>query len=256
MKNIFVFDLDGTIILENKRLNEFILKKLIELQRNGHEVVFATSRSLRGIRAVLQPELLSNPLILCNGSFSIINNEIAVSKYVDKEECTNLVCYLEKNDIQFYLELGNELYIPSYGTHPFFEILLKEAYNEVVHSKFDNIDSKVYKIAVVDSLSTDIINDLLSIVNKSRIYQHSDGSVDIVASDCSKWKMLQELRLSSSATRLIAFGNDSNDIEMIKNADIGVAVCPLNETLDKAADIKINDYSPDSIIKQIDQILC
>lgn len=255
MKNIFVFDLDGTIILENKRLNEFIFKKLEELQSNGHEVIFATSRSLRGIRAVLQPELWGNPLILCNGSFSIINNEIAVSKYVDKEECADLVCYLEENDIQFYLELGKELYIPSYRTHPFFEILLKEACNEVIYTKFNNIDSKVYKVAVVDSLNTDIVNDLLSIINKSSIYQHSDGSMDIVASGCSKWQMLQELRVKSNATRIIAFGNDSNDIEMIKNADVGVAVCPLNEALKEVADIKIDDYSPDSIIKQIDQIL-
>lgn len=47
MDNLFVFDLDGTIIMNNEKINPLICQALRELHKNGEKVVFATSRSLR-----------------------------------------------------------------------------------------------------------------------------------------------------------------------------------------------------------------
>lgn len=254
MKNIFVFDLDGTIIIDNKKLDKIFYQKFKDLQNKGHKIVFATSRSLRGIKAVLQPDLWTNPFILCNGAFAFANDKIAISRFLDEKECTELIAYLEQNKIQFYLELGQALYIPNYATHGFFYTLLKEAHGEPLYFELNKIKAKVYKIAIVEPINSTIINNLLSIGNNFQIYQHSDGSVDIVNSTCSKWEILQKLQLKTDKNKIIAFGNDSNDIELIKHADVGVAICPLNEKLKNVATIKIDDCNPASIIKVIDEM--
>mgnify|MGYP002748347988 CR=1 FL=1 len=80
----------------------------------------------------------------------------------------------------------------------------------------------MYKIGIVQPVRSDELKKIESIGGKIKIYQHIDKTVDIVPVNCSKWKMLQELKLSQDRKRVIAFGNDTNDIEMIKNADIGV----------------------------------
>ena len=41
--------------------------------------------------------------------------------------------------------------------------------------------------------------------------------------------MLQELGLTADVKKIIVFGNDANDMEMIQNADIGVAVYSPNK---------------------------
>lgn len=66
--------------------------------------------------------------------------------------------------------------------------------------------------------------------------------------------MLQELKLSQNRKKVIAFGNDTNDIEMIKHADIGVAVCSSNKELSDEAVMKVLDNTPDSLVKQIEDI--
>lgn len=66
--------------------------------------------------------------------------------------------------------------------------------------------------------------------------------------------MLQELGLTADVKKTIVFGNDANDMEMIQNADIGVAVCSSNKKLCEVADMRVFDNSPESLVKKIEDI--
>ncbi len=44
------------------------------------------------------------------------------------------------------------------------------------------------------------------------------------------------------------------DMEMIQNADIGVAVCSANKKLCEVADMRVFDNSPESLVKKIEDI--
>ena len=63
MRNMFVFDLDGTIIIDNKMLDSILYETLKSLEKREEKIVFATSRSLRGVKKVLPKHLLNHPLI-------------------------------------------------------------------------------------------------------------------------------------------------------------------------------------------------
>lgn len=117
-----------------------------------------------------------------------------------------------------------------------------------------NIRGKVYKIGVITRISSDILKKIEDISEKIKIYQHTDKTIDIVPENCSKWKMLQELGLTADVKKTIVFGNDANDMEMIQNADIGVAVCSSNKKLCEVADMRVFDNSPESLVKKIEDI--
>lgn len=255
MKDIYVFDLDGTIVIDSKKVDKQIVERLKNLQAHGASIIFATSRSLRGIRSAVPDDFSASSLILCNGAFSYVNNKILYSNAIDKTVCDSLVEILEKNKVQFYVELGTALYVPSYVAHPFFDILRKEACKENVYSDYCDIRScNTYKIAIVEKLSAEIQKSIYNSNSNIFIYKHADGSADIVSETCSKWNMLKKILIEENAYRVIAFGNDNNDIELLKNADIKIAVCPVNEKVKNAADIVLNDFYADSLLQVLDRI--
>ena len=254
MDNLFVFDLDGTIIMNNEKINPLICQALRELHKNGEKVVFATSRSLRGVKGVLPVQLLKFPLILCNGAFAVVNSKLFSAGVIPKGEYERIVYFLNKKRIPFYLEMGNELFIPTGVEHDFLTLLKQEAEGEKIVHELSEIKSSVYKIGIVQSVGADELKKIEDISGKIKIYQHTDKTVDIIPLNCSKWKMLQELKLSQNRKKVIAFGNDTNDIEMIKHADIGVAVCSSNKELSDEAVMKVLDNTPDSLVKQIEDI--
>ena len=254
MDNLFVFDLDGTIIMDNEKINPLICQALRVLHNKGEKVVFATSRSLRGVKEVLPIQLLKFPLILCNGAFAVVDGKFFSAGVISKGEYERIVCFLNKSSIPFYLDMGNELFIPAGVEHDFLTLLKQEAEGEKIIHELSEIKSNVYKIGIVQPVRSDELKKIESIGGRIRIYQHTDKTVDIVPLNCSKWKMLQELKLSQDRKRVIAFGNDTNDIEMIKHADIGVAVCSSNKELSDEAVMQVFDNTPESLVKKIEDI--
>lgn len=255
-KNIFIFDLDGTIINNSKPLNKRIADKINEIESAGNKVIFATSRSLRGVKAVLPKHLWNNTLILCNGAFVIDKGKEVLSNFINKDECLELLSYLCDKQIQFYAELGRELYIPNYVTHNFISCLIDEAQGENIFSDIMNIHDRVYKIAIVESMGEKEFYQFSKLLTISNAYRHSDKSVDVVALNISKWEALEKLKILKGYKKVVAFGNDENDIEMLQNADIGVAVCSRNEKLLDVSDLRIESSNPEEIVKIIDEVLC
>lgn len=254
MKDIYVFDLDGTIVINNKKVNELIINQLKKLQDNGASIIFATSRALRGIKQVIPNNFLANSLILCNGAFSYSDNKIIHSDYIVKDVCDNIVKLLEENNIEFYVELGDSLYIPYYVTHPFFSILKSEANEEKVFYNYHDVKyAPIYKIAIVENMP-DYLQYSIESSENVLFYRHADTSADIVSKNCSKWNMLKKLLLDTNDYRVIAFGNDNNDIELLRNADLSIAVCPVNKQVSKAADIILNDNNAESFVHIFDHI--
>lgn len=90
--------------------------------------------------------------------------------------------------------------------------------------------------------------------DKLQVYEYIDGSTDIVSGETSKWKAISQLLVDEDC-HIVAFGNDENDEEMIKNSDFGVAVCSTNQMLDKWAELSINTYDPNEIVAAVDKVL-
>lgn len=252
-KNVFIFDLDGTIIENNNPLDKRIAEKIYELEKDGHKVIFATSRSLRGIKTVLPQSLWNNTLILCNGAFVLDKGKIVLSNFINSDECMQLISYLCNKQIQFYAELGRELYIPNYVKHDFISLLREEAQGEIIYSDFIDICNKVYKIAIVESIEKMQFYQLSELLNTSRMYCHSDNSADIISSEISKWEAFKKLNIFYKYNQVIAFGNDENDMELLSNADIGVAVATENEDLLSVSNLTVSSCSPNMIINVIDK---
>lgn len=79
-----------------------------------------------------------------------------------------------------------------------------------------------------------------------------DWLIEIYSSKASKANGANELKKLTGADSITAFGDNLNDIIMLKSADIGIAVENCAEELREFADIIIGTNENDSVVKFID----
>lgn len=117
-----------------------------------------------------------------------------------------------------------------------------------------DIYSRVYKIAIVEGIEKEQIKQLSKMIKSSRIYCYLDNSVDIISFDISKWGVFKKLNISNKYKKVIAFGNDKNDVELLHNSDIGVAVATEDKELLSFSAVRVSSCKPNAIVSAIDKI--
>lgn len=222
---IFVFDLDGTLLVNDVLSSQML--HLLQKANEKHILVFATSRSLRGIQSVLPDTLLNDSIqILCNGAFAIFHDKQICSTTISLNDLEKFYSTLNSHKIQYYFELGNRFYVPPYGKHSFYNQLKSEAPNELLTNLTDDNKRSVYKISILDKLDSNNIEILNDLSPTLQYYKYSDGTIDIISSNVSKWTCLKNIQktLFNKEFETIAFGNDSNDYDMLNSATLSFAI--------------------------------
>lgn len=256
-KTCLIFDLDGTIIFENAPLNPKLEAMLTSLARKGHELVFATARSLRGVRVILPDELLQCRLILCNGAFAWYSHRVIYADPIEKEVVVAMSTLLDHENICYVIECGNAYYHPS-GQHTFFDVLHNEAQAEKLPSLGAALQKPVYKISILEpGWSKDeahILKRLQQDTSSVMLVRHADGGCDLINRKTSKWNCFTNILDVSGFSRLMCFGNDDNDVEMFEHIHDSVLVGN-HRVLSRKATHIINETDPQDIEDQLLTIL-
>ena len=146
----FIFDLDGTIIFNNKILSRCLCEKFEDMIKLGHKLIFATARSIRGVKKVLPEFLYQHPVIFCNGAFAFHGMDLVYSCPIDSDLAKDIVRFLDENGLLYVVEFGDAYYHPKLE-HEYFKVLRSEAQNELIHSISDIENRNIYKIGYVSN---------------------------------------------------------------------------------------------------------
>ncbi len=82
-------------------------------------------------------------------------------------------------------------------------------------------------------------------------YNPGTALLEVFAPNVSKAKGLLRLKKLTKADRVTAFGDNLNDIPMLKSADLGIAVANAHPQVKEVADLVIGPNTEDSVIKYI-----
>lgn len=250
-KKLFVFDIDGTITHNNKPLKNELINLFDEMIANEITITFASSRSIRGIKSIVPEKFRNIPTIFCNGAFSMLNQRIRYRNAIHESVIGKLEQHITKTNLRYYFELGTNYYYPRTLSHVFYDTLKNESTDrEYVDNLASLAKPFVYKIAILDQVTPELIEFVNAYANKIKVYIHQDGTADIVSNSCSKWEALSHL-YDRNIYKICAFGNDQNDLEMLLNADYSVSILPDAPRIIGASDCIIHDKSVESLVKQI-----
>ena len=115
-------------------------------------------------------------------------------------------------------------------------------YDEPLGDTEDTWDQEVHKVYIVDDERRGIIGEIAEKMRQMKgdfsFFQYQQYSMEIVAKGCSKASGMRTLLeyLKIKPEEVMAIGDHTNDMEVIKSAGLGVAVANAQPELKEIAD--------------------
>lgn len=256
MYKLIALDLDGTLLNDNKILskeNKEIIDKLVVA---GYEVVIATGRSYYSARYLT--ENLNHKLVYLANNGNIVrdskNERVLIYKYLNTEDFYLVVEEGEKYGIHpvihvdYYSEGYDLIFL---NTNKFKDNYYKNPKNVIRHREIldykDPIIDRILAIVYPGDKNT-LLNFQYKILEKypEKFSTHvmenvhlEEALFEVMNPLGSKWKSLREYseKKGIKAEEIIAVGDDNNDLEMILNAGLGIAMKNGNSIIKEGANI-------------------
>ncbi|AIM24511.1 putative bifunctional phosphatase/peptidyl-prolyl cis-trans isomerase [Melissococcus plutonius] len=252
-RKLYAFDIDGTLLTNDKKALESTRESLYKLRQQGHLVTIATGRSRIMAQEVLFDLEFTN-YILCNGAAGFLDHEQYYQNLLDQAALTAFLEMTEKQQIGFTcVGLDDLKQMNHYNESEVFEAL------HSLQQQIPSFDQTFYQsndiyqaLAFYDQ--TNPINEQL-FPDFKFVRWHPYG-VDVLPKTGSKAATLLNLaeRVGIAHEDIIAFGDGDNDIEMLKEAGIGVAMGNATKYAKQAANFITATNEEDGIFKALKKL--
>ena len=253
MYKLIAIDIDGTLLNSNSELTERTIDVLKRASEKGIYIVLTSGRMTSVVNDFCKKIGADKYLIAENGAsiLDLQKEEVIYKNYIPKSVVLDIVDICEENNIYYMVYTNKELivknlkhmalffYKQNYNPNARLEThIAGRAYIESIDDDFtkimicdedravyNSIVNKLNKIEAIDvttipHVSTKVLNIGTEETTISYIY------ADIAANDTNKWSAIEKLieMLGINSEEVIAIGDNINDIQMIENAGLGVAM--------------------------------
>lgn len=259
-KILYVSDLDGTLLTNEKKPSEFTINTINNLIERGVMFTFATARSFVTASEVSKGIKLKLPFVSFNGTFIVSNDgEILKANYFEKADAQNILEELLKSKIKplvFSHIDGNEKF--SYDKSqitPEISRFLKDHKNDKRENPVEllKINGDVFHFTCIDKKEKlkplfERYKEKFSCVLYKDMYS-GDYWFEIQPKVATKGNGIIQLKELLGCDRVVCFGDGVNDTEMFLCADECYAVSNADEKLKEIATTVIESNNNDGVAK-------
>ena len=259
MNTIYMADLDGTLVDESEELSHYTKTTINALVERALPFTINTSRTPESVMPVIEHLNLKLPLILMNGSLFYDTNkkEILYSVSLENNACRRVVeTSLSVGVSPFVFEFDGKdvsvLYKSSDSPQEKEFCKTRQSY----YKNFTKVSFYTYHfVPYIICVGTKqkmtelkLKTDQIPNISSSLFISDDDYCfLEIYSGSAGKWNGAKKFMERYGFQKIVAFGDNLNDTDMIKNADIGVAVLDGKEELKRVADTVIGKVSDDAV---------
>lgn len=265
MIKLIVSDMDGSILQPDLSISKRTIDAIRKVQEKGILFTYATGRPDQLMKEYVDLIDLTEPIISSNGS--VIGNPFVDKRIyeqgLDKDVVDKALSYLEEHHISYMIYTKEGIICQENKRSRFFEKRNKTLpekqrstflYNAHPASLLDK--QIVNKILVIES-NPDRYKEIYKVMAKLEnvnIIQSQDQYIDINPVGVNKGNALQRLAdyYGIDVKDTVAFGDHHNDIELMKQAGIGVAMGNAVQEVKDAADQITDTNQNDGVAKWIE----
>lgn len=279
MIKILAFDLDGTLLKSDKSMDVRTVEAIERAKAQGMHIVIASGRDKNGCKFVYEPlELEEGPhfLALVNGQiiYDFAHKEYDLDDVLSTEDGLKIQEVCRKYNVEGIFCCGYDFYsyISRLGR------LKKNVKNLVLGEPTDyglkagselrnfidlpykdiSLKQDINKVCLVHSASffEKNIEKMKEDLKDFDVLLVGPGWMEIMPKGVSKASAIEKIakKLGYSMENVMAFGDAENDIEMIKEAGIGVAMGNAMDSVKKVADVVTSSNDENGIGQVIDDL--
>lgn len=265
---LYVTDLDGTLLRSDTSLSDYTVETLNRLTASGVMFTYATARSFASASPLVKKLDLNCPAVTFNGVFIIDpkTGERIIKNVYSPKSADIAADFFIKNDIPplVYSFIDGEERISYLQTRlENIQVYIDSRRGDKRLRPVDNFnalfDGDVFYFTLINPGSVEALNEVFTSENGFARNIQKDTYDDylwyeIYNSTASKANAVLQVKKLVGADKLVCFGDNLNDISMIKAANTGAAVSNACEGLRELADVIIGSNNDDGVARFIEQL--
>lgn len=272
-KTLYITDLDGTFLNPSARVTEESRRLINEAISRGALFSVATARTPATIHTLLEGIDLKLPMVVMTGAalWDMKTNRYSDIRFHNPETAARLIrIYLEEGLPTFVYSLGEDHIIHIYHLGPMDELarhFMEERDGNPFKTFHVGPDGSSDTLPPMDRVllfltmqpteaARRVYEKVCQIGDCRPIFYHDMygdeiAELEVFAADASKAIGVREVARTAGAERVVAFGDNVNDLPMLRSVDHGVAVSnAVDEVLVTASEV-IGSNAEDSVARYI-----
>lgn len=272
MKTLYVSDLDGTLLGTDSRVSERSAEIITELTKQGALITVATARTPATVEPLLRGVEIVPPAIVMTGA-SLWDHAACSyrdTQFIDAETAEAIMRLSMAHGVQpFVYTLADAGHLGVYKNGELSEhdrrfvderrhLPLKHFYLNPDESEppYGLKDIILFfamgELERINSLAEELrLRVSCSVSNYVDIFGKDVGILEVFAPGISKAEAVRGVARECGAERIVAFGDNLNDLSMLGVADVAVAVENALPEVKQAADRVIGPNGADSVARFI-----
>lgn len=268
---LIVCDMDGTLLDSRKQISRVSLAALEKAREKGIITTICSGRVHSMLSAYSNRLKIAGPLIAANGAviYDTRNDKILFQKTIEPEAARALLMFCGQNGMDYSLLTSASCFFSRNSVR----IRRFEQYNNIARTDgLPEIPLRFFSDDYSEALSSDIYKILVYELQEGQKKQveayldkqpklawtsSEEGLLDISASGVNKGEGVRKLTqiLGISASEVCVFGDYCNDIPMMKQAGLPIAMGNAHESVKKAALAVTASNDEDGVARGIEQYI-
>ena len=257
-------DLDGTLLSTKSDVSKYTIAQIHRIRKKTR-IILVSARMPNGMYYIQRDlGILDQPIVCYNGALVLEGTKESLSVTIPLEIVGQIYEVCEGFGTDLGLYAFDEWHVPKTSERVEKEIKYTKT-NPVFQSTLNTLEqwvikkSGIHKVMLMGTKPTS--DELMPILgekfgNEINLYRSNDTLIEIAPKSVSKLTAIQKLlRTNEDLQDVIAFGDNYNDIDMLKNAGCGVAVANGREEVKQIANFITSRNTEDGVARYIEEHL-
>ncbi len=257
---LIALDMDGTLLNTKKQITHGNVAAIKKAQEAGFIVTFATGRMFRAAQHYATDLGLDIPLVVYNGARiqESVSEKVLGDWPLDRETANGVINYCHSHGIYVQTYIHDRLWtfkdcpeVRAYSS-------LEGVPYEVKGDEMLNLQDNPHKLLVVSTQFYEVKAQIEKLFpGKIVLTSSAENFIEVMEPGITKWRAIEMLaaKLGISQPEIMCVGDSDNDVNMLENAGVGVAMGNATDEIKDKVKIITGDNEHDGVAMILNQVV-
>lgn len=257
-------DLDGTLLNSERRISEATKKAVHRVIEAGKMFIIATGRMYIAAKPFAEQLELDVPIVTYNGALirGSKSGKIFLEQPIKLETAQELLDYVKVSGDHANIYVGDKLYVKEHNEYSFKYGELQGIHYciEALGENYYKPVGRPYKILVImeaEKLPATMAHFKELFKGKLDVTSSYPTFMELMEPGVNKWQAIKKLaaQYDIKQEEIMCLGDSGNDLEMVANAGLGVAMGNADAMVKQAAKVVTASNDEDGVALALEAIL-